>query len=277
MITTVEPVIEESVQVLSPGECLAPGYVVTQHLHRSHYLDVYDVWSNERARSGVAKLVRPDRVDDRESRAGLIREGRLLKRLAHPHIVRIFEQFERPHPVLFRETLQGTPLDHIIAIDGRLVLRDIGFMGTQLCSVIHYLHRHGFLHVDLEPANILSTSRLVKVIDFSIARRPGRPRKGIGTPAYMAPEQVLGEPLSEATDIWGIGAVLFHAATGQAPFDTGEDEPSRCLQIEGRAATVRSFRRLPPALVTVIDGCLEPEPARRPTIDELFRTLNALT
>ncbi|HEU4792476.1 MAG TPA: serine/threonine-protein kinase [Nitrolancea sp.] len=277
MTATVEPVADESVEVLKPGECLVPGYVVTEHLHRSRYLDVYDVWSDERACSCVAKLARPDRVDDRESRVGLIREGRLLKRLAHPHIVRIFEQFERPHPVLILETLTGTPLDYIIAEEGRLGTRDIGFMGTQLCSAMHYLHRHGFLHLDLKPANILSADRLVKVIDFSIARRPGRPRKGMGTPAYMAPEQVLGKPLSEATDIWGIGAVLFHAATGQAPFDTGEDEPLRCLQVAGRAPTVRSFRRLPAALVTVIDRCLEPEPVHRPTIDELFRTLKALT
>ncbi len=277
MIATVEPMVEESVEVLRPGECLAPGYVVTQHLNRSRHMDVYEVWSDDRACSCMAKLPRPDCVDDRESHASLIREGRLLKRLAHPHIVRVYERFERPQTVLILETLNGAALDDIIEVDGRLGLKDIGFMGTQLCSAMHYLHRHGFLHLDLKPANILSDNKLVKVIDFGIARPPGRARKGMGTPEYMAPEQVLGEPLSGATDIWGIGAVLFHAATGQAPFDTGEDEPSRCLQVEGRAPSVRSFRRLPAALVTVIDRCLEPEPARRPTIDELFRTLKALT
>lgn len=277
MTATVEPLFEDSVRILGRGECLAPGYVVTRHLHRSRYLDVYDVWSDERACSCVAKLARPDCVDDRETRASLLREGRLLKQLAHPHIVRIFEQFERPHPVLILETLTGTPLDYIIDEDGRLGLRDIGFMGTQLCSAMHYLHHHGFLHLDLKPANILSAGGVVKVIDFSIARRPGRARKGSGTLAYMAPEQMLGKPLSEATDIWGIGAVLFHAATGLAPFDTGEDEPRQCLQVEGRAPAIRSLRRLPVALTQVIDRCLEPEPELRPNMAELFKVLKALT
>lgn len=277
MTATVEPSVEESIQVLKPGESVVPGYVVTHHLNRSHYLDVYGVWSDERACSCVAKLARPDRVDDRESRASLIREGRLLKRLSHPHIVRVYERLERPHQVLILEALNGAALDYIIDVEGRLGIKDLGFMGTQLCSAMLYLHRHGFLHLDLKPANILSDNKLVKVIDFGTARPPGRARKGMGTPEYMAPEQVLGEPLTEATDIWGIGAVLFHAATGRAPFDTGEDEPSRCFQIEGRAPSVRSLRRLPAELATVVDRCLEPEPARRPTINEVFRTLKALT
>jgi serine/threonine protein kinase len=153
----------------------------------------------------------------------------------------------------------------------------MGSMGTQLCSAMHYLHRHGLLHLDLNPGNIILVGGVVKVIDFSIARPPGRGPKGMGTPAYMAPEQILGNPLSQATNVWGIGAVLFHAATGQAPFDTGEDEPTRFLQIDGRAATVRSIRRLPAALTTIIDRCLELEPERRPGIDELFGTLRSLT
>jgi serine/threonine protein kinase len=277
MTTTVESLVEESVPIMTPGEYLAPGYVVVRHHNRSRHMDVYEVWSDERACSCMAKLARPDCVDDRESRASLIREGRLLKRLAHPHIVRVYERLERPQSILILETLNGAPLDYIIDVDRRLDLRDLSFMGTQLCSAMHYLHRHGFLHLDLKPANLLSDNKLVKVIDFGTARPPGRARKGMGTPQYMAPEQVLGEPLSDATDIWGIGAVLFHAATGQAPFDTGEDEPTRCLQLEGRAPSVRSLRRLPAELATVIDRCLEPEPERRPAIDEVFSTLKALT
>lgn len=93
----------------------------------------------------------------------------------------------------------------------------------------------------------------------------------------MAPEQVRGEILSTATDIWGIGAVLFHAVTGQAPFDTGEDDPTRFLQTEGPATSVRTFRRLPATFATIIDRCLESEPGRRPAIEELFNALKTLT
>lgn len=184
MNATARIVTEETVPVLAAGEAIAPGYTVTEHLHRSQYLDVYDVWSDERACSCVAKVMRPDRADDRESRASLSREGRLLKRLTHPHIVRAYERFEYPQPVLILETLIGDSLEYMIAEHGRLGLRDIGLMGTQLCSAMHYLHRHGFLHLDLKPANILAVNGIVKVIDFSIARPPGRGRKRMGTPAY---------------------------------------------------------------------------------------------
>ena len=277
MSEAVEHATDEGVPVKMAGETLAPGYVVTEHLDRSYYLDIYEVWSEERACSCVAKVMRPDRTGDRGVRASLKREGRLLKRLMHPHIVRAYEWIERPEPAVILETTPGDALDYILYKRGRLKPKEMGSMGTQLCSAMHYLHRHGLLHLDLNPGNIIPVGGIVKVIDFSIARPPGRGPKGMGTPAYMAPEQIHGKPLSQATDVWGIGAVLFHAATGQAPFDTGEDEPTRFLQIDGRAAPVRSIRRLPAALTTIIDRCLEPGPERRPGIDELFGILRSLT
>jgi serine/threonine protein kinase len=139
---------------------------------------------------------------------------------------------------------------------------------------MHYLHRQGLLHLDLKPSNIISDCGLAKVIDLSIAQPPGRGRRGVGTRQYMAPEQASGDLLGEATDVWGIGAVLFEAATGQRPFKA--EAGQRYQQLERRADPVRSLRRVPAAFATLVDGCLEPEPARRPTVDELAEALNGL-
>jgi serine/threonine protein kinase len=90
----------------------------------------------------------------------------------------------------------------------------------------------------------------------------------------VAPEQARGDFLSEATDVWGIGAVLFHAATGQSPFEA--EDGRKYQQLQRRADPVRTHRRAPAAFTTAVDRCLDPEPSRRPTVDELAKLLNGL-
>ena len=259
---------------LDAGELLSPGYEVARHLNRSRVLDVYEVWSEERACRCVAKVLRPDRADDRKRRSRLLKEGRILKRLTHPHIVRAYEVLEKPSLIVILETLTGDTLEYLIAVHSRrrLPLSDVAFLGIHLCSAAHYLHRQGLLHLDLKPSNIISDCGLAKVIDLSIARPPGRGRRGVGTRQYMAPEQVRGGILSEATDVWGIGAMLFEAATGRRPFEAER----RYQQLERRADSVRSHRRVPAAFAKAVDSCLEPEPTQRPTVDELAEILNGL-
>jgi serine/threonine protein kinase len=262
---------------LGQGELLAPGYAVVAHLNRGRALDVYDVWSEERACRCVAKVLRPDRIEDRRVRSNLLREGRILKRLTHLHIVRAYEILEEPQPTVILETLTGSTLAYLIAAHRRqrLPLPGIVFLGLHLCSAMHYLHRQGLLHLDLKPSNIVSSLGIAKVLDLSIARRPGRARRrGIGTRQYMAPEQARGGLLSEATDVWGIGAVLFHAATGRRPFEA--EAGRKYQQLERRADPVRVHRRVPAAFGTAVDRCLDPEPSRRPTVDELAELLNRL-
>lgn len=259
---------------LSAGEALAPGYEVVAHLHRSNNFDVYDVWSEERACRCIAKAQCPDLLDDQRTRRQLLREGRLLERLTHPHIVRVYETLKQPHPVLILETLTGATLAHLIDNSyRRLPLSDIVHLGLHLCSALHYLHRHGILHLDLKPSNIVSERQLAKVLDLSVARPPGKGVKGVGTANYMSPEQARGDALGPAADVWGIGAVLFEAAAGEEPFDAYDDE-TRYEQLERRAESIRSHRRVPAAFAVAVDACLEPDPAERPTVKDLTQTLN---
>ncbi len=264
---------------LASGEWISPGYQVVAHIRRGNHLDVYDAWSEVRACRVVAKMPRQDRLDDRETVRALLREGRLLSKFTHPHIVRAYEIVKEPRPVVILETLTGATLGYLIDTSPRrLAIPDIIHLGLHLCSALHYLHGHGVLHLDLKPSNIVSESRLAKIIDLSIARPPGRGREGAGTIQYMAPEQATGDHLSPATDVWGLGAVLWEAATGEEPFNAGdedEDEPSY-EQLERRVVPIRSYRRVPAAFASLVECCLDPDPAGRPTVEALMQRLQIL-
>jgi serine/threonine protein kinase len=143
---------------------------------------------------------------------------------------------------------------------------------VQLASVVSYLHRHELLHLDLKPSNIVVEAQRVKLLDLSIARAPGKGKKGLGTRQYLAPEQARGARFTPATDVWGIGAVLYEAATGLRPFRAYEDE-DRYEQLERRADGVRQHRKLHKGFAALIDSCLEPEPEQRPHVEALTEGL----
>lgn len=246
-----------------PGYDVVPGYEVVAHLKRTLTLDVYDVWSRERHAPCIVKTVRPDHLGDSGARRRLAREARLLASFTHPHIVRLYEHVAAPQPALVLETLPGATLGRLLddLPRRRLPARDLGWLGLHLCSALAYIHAHGVVHLDLKPSNIISDRGVTKLIDFSIARRPGRLRPGIGTTQYMAPEQRSGGRVSEATDVWGLGTVLFEAATGERATEAGP----------GLAA-----RRLPASAKAAIAGALDVHPASRPTLAELEDALEPL-
>lgn len=265
---------------LAAGIEIAPGYEVVAHLSRARTLDVYDVWSDERACRCIAKTLRPDRSADASARRSLEREGRLLRRLAHPHVVRGYEVVSAPAPVVIMEMLSGQTLAHLIEADGELSPAELGYLGLQLASAVGYLHRNRILHLDLKPSNVVAECGRAKLIDLSVARRPGRAPAGVGTWCYMAPEQVRGARLGPAADVWGIGVVLWEAATGQAAFggdrdgipasgDLAELPPELHPQLRRPADPVSRHRRLPESLERAIDACLAPDPGRRPSLADL--------
>jgi serine/threonine protein kinase len=276
---------------LAAGAELAPGYEAIEHLRRGRDLDVYDVWSVERACRCIVKTVRPDRLDRDGPARRVLEEGRLLCRLTHPHIVRAYEVLEKPVPMVVMETLAGETLGHMIEVrEVELSTRELAQLGLHLCSAVRYLHRHGVLHLDLKPSNVIAECGRAKLIDLSVARPPGPAHAGIGTHYYMAPEQVRGGVLDPAADVWGIGAVLFEAATGEPAFDDpdapDDDESDESVsetfdeedypQLAATARRIEEVRPLPRELADLVAACLEPEPERRPGVDDLMRTLEGL-
>ena len=266
---------EDGPPPLGVGECPPPGYRVVGHLRRGEDLDAYDLWSEERACRCVGKALRPDRLGKASARRRLLREGRLLLRLTHPHIVRAYETLTEPTPVVILETLPGETLSHLIErLRRRLPIADLAHLGLHLCSATQYLHRYGVLHLDLKPSNIIANHGIAKVLDLSIARPPGRTRGGIGTAGYMAPEQARGGRLGPYTDVWGIGAVLYAAATGEEPCAT-EDTTTGARQLERLPDPIRRHRRVPARLCALGGRCLDADPGRRPTVIGVIESLSA--
>ena len=277
---------------LPVGTELAPGYTVLEHVRRGEDFDAYGAWSVERYSRCFIKTPRPDRVHRASVRRSLAREGRLLLSLRHPHLVRAYDVTTTAAgaaPALVLEVIQGPTLGHVLAEHGRLPVATIGHLGQQLCSAARYLHDRGHLHLDIKPSNVVISGGIARLVDLGLSRPPGPCRAGVGTARSMAPEQARGGQVAAATDAWGIGLVLYEAATGHRPFGDGGDAWScRCgdaecdwrepryLQLERRAPRVRARRRLPVEAAAMIDACLAPEPADRPTLDALDAAMGRL-
>jgi serine/threonine protein kinase len=254
------------------GDLIAPGYRVVEHISRGNSLDVYDVWSVERDCRCVAKVPRPDKLNEVKTRRRLSTEGWLLQQLRHPHIVTCYDILDDPHPAVILETLQGHTLAYVLdEMTETLILEETAWLGVQLCSAIGYLHTQGWLHLDIKPANIVSEFGQTKVIDLSVARRPGKGLSGIGTREHMAPEQARGGELTTATDVYGIASVLYECLAGRVPFEDhlGENGEEYFPQLELSAPSLGLHYDGPPDVVTLIDRALSDEPSNRPTLTEL--------
>jgi serine/threonine protein kinase len=267
------------------AEALAEaGYELLDRLHQSRGFDVYDAWSVERRARVIVKAPRADRIDDPILLRRLEREGRLLSRLSHPHILRAYELIPGPVPAVVTEMLRGETLSHLLDRTEIFTEAEAGVLGLQLASALAYLHGQGYLHLDLKPSNIVIDGGRAIVIDLSIAQPPGRGTAGMGTWCYLAPEQAAGGTLDAAADVWGIGVVLFEALTGRPAFDDEEDdselptdeEPDVYPQLEARAPRIATFREAEPSLARAVDASLEPDPDRRPSIDELAAALESV-
>jgi serine/threonine protein kinase len=256
---------------------LAEGLTVVEHLRRGQHLDVYDAWDASRDAPVVVKRLRPDVPPSSRAAKALRREGRLLARLAHPHLVRGYEVRETDHgPLVVLETLPGATLGALV--DERVLSPDeTAVLGQQLASAVGYLHRQELLHLDLKPSNVVATAGgVAKLLDLSIARKAGRVPAGYGTWSNMAPEQARGGAVGPAADVWGLGLVLHEAVTGEAAFDVA-GEHHDFPQLHRRAPRARALRRsVPKALDELLTGALEPAAEDRPQLAEITAGLRSL-
>jgi len=271
------------------GSSLGSGYEVVGLIDRGSKHEVYDVWSKDRRCRCVVKTVAGEPPYDPGTARRLLLEGRLLRRMTHPHLVRAYEVIRDPRPLVILETLTGESLSHAIDRLGRLPLGDVGILGLQLCSATAYLHGQGWLHLDLKPSNIVSASGTAKVLDLGLARHPGRARSALGTRGYLSPEQSRGGRLSPASDVWGIGVVMFEAATGTLPYENAPDPPATSdadISFETEdpiqplveaPPSIRTRRRTPRAFAEIVDRCLAFDPAERPSVRQLADELAGIT
>jgi serine/threonine protein kinase len=197
---------------------------VIGHLACGRVTELYQVWSNKHWCALTAKLVSPAHMRaDGVLPASVRREARVLAKLRHPNIVQLFGSGEadgRPYmlleylagPSLF-DVLEGLPKRRLHVPDAIRATMNVG-------AAIHYLHRCGYLYRDLKPANIHLREGVPVLLDFDVVRpiEPARrPADRLGTAPYMAPEQIRRDPLSPATDVYGLGALLYELLTGKWP------------------------------------------------------------
>jgi len=282
---------EEIIPTFEPGAQLAPGLLVVGHRHRGPDTDLYDAWDEDRLVSCVAKIVRPDRRGLDRVIARSRAEGALLGELAHPNIVRCFGTHEvgadgqqlDHRPVVALEAIAGPSL-HVLLhqTDARVAWPDLVTWTVQLCAALAYLHRRDVAHLDVKPANVVIGPAGAVLIDFHLAQKFGPVIAGRGTRRYLSPEQAEGGEATGASDIWGLGVTLFEAATGRAAFVNNAEDPAESTasaargsypQLDARAPAVRSLRALPAWLAEAIDACLHPDPARRPTAEQIMAHL----
>jgi len=206
--------------------------------------------------------------DERESlRARVLREARAAARLNHPGVITIYDVLsEQGRAFIVMELITAPSLDELVARQGPLSPEHVARIGLQIASALEAAHRAGVVHRDVKPANVMvAEDGGVWLGDFGVAHLQGDPKltaSGIivGSPWYMAPEQASGGEIGPATDLWGLGATMYYAVEGEAPFERG-----------GTLATLSAVVNEPPrpperagALQAVLESLLAKDPAARP-------------
>lgn len=244
----------------APGDVFAGRFRMITRIGRG---GMGDVWRADDLvlRTPVAlKLIQSASAD---ARVHFLNEVRLARRVTHPAVCRVYDFGESGGlTFLSMEFVQGEDLATVLRRVGRLPSEKVVEIAHQLCAGLAAAHAQGVLHRDLKPANVLvDDTGLVRITDFGIAisRGDAPPHTLAGTPGYMAPEQLTpGAALTERTDAYALGLILYELVVGQHPFD---GRPSR-------SDPPRPSARVPdvdPQLERVILEALSPDPGKRPS------------
>jgi serine/threonine protein kinase len=269
------------------GAELAPGRSILKSLGGGSRYEVFLVWDERLFTPMVAKVLRPEQVEDERAVRDLRLEAEALERLAHPVLVRGFGTvLDGPHPHVLIEHLEGPTLRRLIRRGGPVPLPQLLPLALNVAAALHYMATEAMVHLDVKPENIVMGVP-PRLIDLSVARsleRAARINGTIGTDAYMAPEQCDPEAnrgrIGPPADVWGLTATLFHATTGAVPFPREEadrdstDPRRRFPQLELPPRTLPPGT--PPALAELLAAGLAKDPDDRPTAAELALALQPL-
>jgi serine/threonine-protein kinase len=225
----------------------------------------------------VVKTLRLEYRGDPEMRARFRREARLLQFLSHPNVIRALAfSEERNAPWLVLERIRGRSMREEIAMSAPFAPEEVMPLLQGFAAALDHLHARGLAHLDVRPENVIVTpDGEVKLIDFGVAQAAGavqEPADGgeLNNVAYLAPEQVCGEPVSAATDVYALGCVVYELLTGQPPFGWTEEPAARNAAIRARLeqapvppSIVRGGDVLPAWVDDVVLGALERDPRQR--------------
>ena len=268
---------------LSPGDVLCGRFTIERHIGRGGMGDVWAAHDTLRDARVALKTILPALAHDERLWARFKREIQLATRVAHPNVCRVHELFEdrsTDPPQLFftMEVLEGETLAARLERSGSLPTPEALQIVRDVCAGLDAAHAAGVIHRDLKPDNIMLASRGAAVraviTDFGLARPDSVAVPGdgegslagalVGTPAYMAPEQVRGVAVTPATDIYAVGLLLFEMLRGEPPFRGTSTLDSWMRRAhDGAEPLAGVVPGVTAAIDKVLERCLQYEPGKR--------------
>ncbi|WP_018880935.1 MULTISPECIES: protein kinase [unclassified Thioalkalivibrio] len=249
-------------------------YGVGEEIGRGAMAVIHRGYDPDIRRPLAIKSLQPDYACRPEYRRRFLAEARAAGTLTHPGIVTIFDVGESDHqPFIAMELLDGITLAEFADQFRPLLLRNVLKIAIQLVEALDYAHRHGVVHRDIKPENIIVTSATanIKVMDFGIARTLSDPDWRAdddgyvaGSPHYMAPEQVRGQPTDARADLYSVGVVLYELLTGATPFRGHDVETLLTRVVRDPVPSPRVIvRDCPQELVELVLRLLAKDPDQR--------------
>ncbi|MFF4579886.1 serine/threonine-protein kinase [Streptomyces sp. NPDC001373] len=220
------------------------------------------------------KVIRPELATDPEFRHRFAQEVASARRIHGLYTAQVIDAGPAdPTPWLATTFVSGPSLQHVIHHYGLLPERTALLLLVGIAEALQAIHAAGVVHRDLKPANVLIAPDGPKVIDFGIARAADAVALTgtglrIGSPGFMAPEQILGRPATPATDVFALGALITHTATGRAPFGDGPEHAALYRAVHEQP----NLTGLSSTLHDLVSRCLAKDPAERPSTEWVIET-----
>ena len=232
---------------------------------------VYRAVQDHLSRTVAVKALKTSAASEQQVTVRFEREARSLANLQHENIIHVYDFYkERGALFIVMEYVAGIDLYDLLDRCGRLPFDVAAVCAMQVARALDYIHYRGIVHRDIKPANVMvSRQGGVKLMDFGIAHDRSfedltEAGTGIGTPAYMSPEQILGDKLDARSDIFSLGVVLYQMITGRKPFVEDEERSvMHKIRIEKHVPARKINPEIPRELDRIINKCLEKQPRNR--------------
>ncbi|MFD6532404.1 serine/threonine-protein kinase [Streptomyces sp. NPDC060184] len=258
-----------------------PRLVGSFRLHRrlgAGGMGVVYLGSDRRGQRVALKVIRPDLAEDQEFRSRFAREVSAARRIRGGCTARLVAaDLDAERPWFATQYVPGPSLHDKVAEEGPLSASEVASIGAALSEGLVAVHEAGVVHRDLKPSNILLSPKGPRIIDFGIAWATGASTlthvgTAVGSPGFLAPEQVRGAAVTPATDVFSLGATLAYAATADSPFGHGSSEVMlyRVVHEEPHLAEVHD------ALAPLVRACLAKDPEERPSTLQLSMRLKEI-